>query len=183
MLPALCTQPPLYTCLYMMPFICQYKRKLPAPCTHPACTDAYQMPLACTCRQDQGELPTSCPQAAVPRCLHLMPNSSATAGQEKRELPGAQHTACTVEMAQVHKPVAVAVVDEIQMVAERSRGWSFTRALLGLAAAEVHVCGDPAVLPLLEQMVDDTGEHQFAVSVSFGKASTDASLLEMGACC
>ena len=108
-----------------------------------------------------------------------MPDLPAIAGQEKRELPGAQHTACTVEMAPVHKPVAVAVVDEIQMVAERSRGWSFTRALLGLAAAEVHVCGDPAVLPLLEQMVDDTGACQRAVSVAVGKAS----FLEMGTCC
>ena len=162
MLPALCTQPPLYSCLYLMPLICQNRRELPAPCTlHTSCTYKCpcHMPLTCTCRQDKGEPPAPCTEAALHRCLHLL-ISPATAGQEKRELPGAQHTACTVEMAQVHKPVAVAVVDEIQMVAERSRGWSFTRALLGVAAPEVHVCGDPAVLPLLEQMVDDTGEHQ-----------------------
>ena len=138
---------------------------------HPPCTYqcTYHVPLICTCRQDKGELPAPCTQAALHKCLHLMPDSPAIAGQEKRELPGAKHTACTVEMAPVHKPVAVAVVDEIQMVAERSRGWSFTRALLGLAAAEIHVCGDPAVLPLLEQMVDDTGDCQRAVSIAVGK--------------
>ena len=180
MLPAVCTKLPPHRCLYLMPLICENKRKLPRT-LHRSCTykRPYRLPLTCTCtcRRDKGELPSLCTQAALHRCLHKMPDSPATAGQEKRELPGARHTACTVEMAQVHKPVAVAVVDEIQMVAERSRGWSFTRALLGVAAAEVHVCGDPAVLPLLEQMVDDAGGHRCAVTVSAtGKDMTDASL-------
>ena len=40
--------------------------------------------------------------------------------------------------------VDVAVVDEIQMVADPSRGHSFTRAILGIPAHTLHVCGDPA---------------------------------------
>ena len=54
--------------------------------------------------------------------------------------------------------VHVAVVDEIQMVADPSRGHSFTRAILGIPAHTLHVCGDPAALPLLRQLVQDAGD-------------------------
>lgn len=33
--------------------------------------------------------------------------------------------------------VQVAVIDEVQMLGDRTRGWAWTRALLGLAAHEV----------------------------------------------
>ena len=71
---------------------------------------------------------------------------------------GAKHAACTVEMASVARQVDVAVIDEIQMVADPSRGHSFTRAILGIPAHTLHVCGDPAALPLLRQLIKDAGE-------------------------
>ena len=49
------------------------------------------------------------------------------------------------------------VLDEVQMLGDESRGWAFTRALLGLPARTLHVCGDPAVLPLLRRIVAETG--------------------------
>ena len=70
----------------------------------------------------------------------------------------AKHAACTVEMASVSRQVDVAVVDEIQMVADSSRGHSFTRAILGIPAHTLHVCGDPAALSLLRQLVQDAGK-------------------------
>lgn len=60
-------------------------------------------------------------------------------------------------MASVRRVVDVAVVDEIQLMADRSRGHAFTRALLGLPARTLHVCGDPASLPLLEQLCQAAG--------------------------
>lgn len=45
------------------------------------------------------------------------------------------------------------------MLSDESRGWAFTRALLGLPARTLHVCGDPAVLPLLRAIVAETGDH------------------------
>lgn len=51
----------------------------------------------------------------------------------------------------------VGVVDEVQMVGDPVRGSSFTRAILGLPARTLHVCGDPAVLPLLHLMAQDAG--------------------------
>ena len=56
------------------------------------------------------------------------------------------HVACTVEMASTNSHFQVAVIDEIQMLADLSRGWAWTRALLGIAAEEVHVCGDPSAI-------------------------------------
>lgn len=60
-------------------------------------------------------------------------------------------------MASVSRAVDVAVVDEVQMMVDPSRGHAFTRAVLGLPAHVLHVCGDPAVLPLLQQLVKDSG--------------------------
>lgn len=44
------------------------------------------------------------------------------------------HTSCTVEMADVSRRVDVAVIDEIQMMADPNRGWAWTRALQGTSA-------------------------------------------------
>lgn len=40
---------------------------------------------------------------------------------------------------------------------ECCRGHSFTRALLGLPARELHVCGCPSAVPLLRRLVSETG--------------------------
>lgn len=83
---------------------------------------------------------------------------SLITGQEVRRVDGARHAACTVEMASVKRKLDVAVVDEVQLVGDESRGWAFTRALLGVPARELHVCGDPAVLPLLQRLCLEAGE-------------------------
>jgi ATP-dependent RNA helicase SUPV3L1/SUV3 len=44
------------------------------------------------------------------------------------------------------------------MVGCKSRGYSFTCALLGLCLDELHVCGDPAVVPLIMRILEATGD-------------------------
>ncbi|CAK8539184.1 unnamed protein product [Lathyrus sativus] len=80
-------------------------------------------------------------------------------GQEKEEVEGANHKAVTVEMADVSADYKCAVIDEIQMLGSKTRGYSFTRALLGLAADELHLCGDPAAVPLIQEILDITGDE------------------------
>lgn len=80
-------------------------------------------------------------------------------GQEQETVDGAQHKSVTVEMADVTSNYKCAVVDEIQMLGCRTRGFSFTRALLGLAADELHLCGDPAAVPLIEEILKVTGDN------------------------
>lgn len=80
-------------------------------------------------------------------------------GQEREDVEGAKHQAVTVEMADVTSEYHCAVIDEIQMVGCRTRGFSFTRALLGLAVDELHLCGDPAVVPLIQEILKVTDDN------------------------
>ena len=83
---------------------------------------------------------------------------SLLTGQERRTVAGAQHVACTVEMADLSQPVDVAVIDEVQLLCDARRGWAFTRALLGVPARELHLCGDPAAEHLVSCIAADAGE-------------------------
>ena len=55
--------------------------------------------------------------------------------------------------------VECAVIDEIQMLKDPQRGWAWTRALLGVVADEVHVCGEPAAVELVRSILNTTGEE------------------------
>lgn len=70
----------------------------------------------------------------------------------------AAHVSCTVEMTQLTEPVEVVVIDEIQMIRDPSRGWAWTRALLGVPADEVHLCGEEAALDLIRRVLMPTGD-------------------------
>ncbi|OQR74704.1 ATP-dependent RNA helicase SUV3 -like protein [Tropilaelaps mercedesae] len=70
-----------------------------------------------------------------------------------------KHLACTVEMASTVDIVDVAIIDEIQMVRDPQRGWAWTRALLGLPAKEVHLCGEEAALYLVRDILAALGEE------------------------
>lgn len=69
------------------------------------------------------------------------------------------HVACTIEMCSVNTPYEVAVIDEIQMIKDLSRGWAWTRALLGLCAEEIHVCGESAAINFVKELMYTTGEE------------------------
>ncbi|KAI1709612.1 ATP-dependent RNA helicase SUV3 like protein, mitochondrial [Ditylenchus destructor] len=79
-------------------------------------------------------------------------------GQEIIETPGAKHTSCTVEMLQTDIYYRCAIIDEIQLLRDEKRGWAWTRALLGVAADEVHLCGESAAVSLVQRLLEGTGE-------------------------
>ncbi|XP_050439291.1 ATP-dependent RNA helicase SUV3 homolog, mitochondrial [Adelges cooleyi] len=83
-------------------------------------------------------------------------------GEERKFADGkseaSKHVSCTVEMANVNVPYEVAVIDEIQMMKDPSRGWAWTRALLGVVANEVHVCGEEGAVDLVKGLMTTTGE-------------------------
>ncbi|XP_050292923.1 ATP-dependent RNA helicase SUV3 homolog, mitochondrial [Anthonomus grandis grandis] len=68
------------------------------------------------------------------------------------------HIACTVEMTSVSTPYEVAVIDEIQTIRDPQRGWAWTRALLGLMAEEIHLCGEAGTVDLIGQLCLTMGE-------------------------
>ncbi|PWA89097.1 ATP-dependent RNA helicase [Artemisia annua] len=84
---------------------------------------------------------------------------SLLTGQEKKFVPFGNHTACTVEMVSTDELYEVAVIDEIQMMSDLYRGYAWTRALLGLQADEIHLCGDPSVLDIVRKICQETGDE------------------------
>ncbi|KAI6103737.1 P-loop containing nucleoside triphosphate hydrolase protein [Pisolithus croceorrhizus] len=66
---------------------------------------------------------------------------------------------CTVEMAALDAQLDVAVVDEIQMIADPARGSAWTMAVLGIAARELHLCGEEAAVPVVEEILKHTGDE------------------------
>ncbi|WAR21891.1 SUV3-like protein [Mya arenaria] len=57
----------------------------------------------------------------------------------------------------------VAVIDEIQLIGDQQRGSSWSRALLGIAAREIHVCGEETAIDLVEKLTYMTGRDSFEV--------------------
>lgn len=83
-------------------------------------------------------------------------------GEERRyaksEETPSDHAACTVEMTSVNLPYEVAIIDEIQMIKDQQRGWAWTRALLGLCAQEIHLCGEASAIDLVRELMKVTGD-------------------------
>ena len=64
----------------------------------------------------------------------------------------------TVEMLDTEQKYDVAVVDEAQMIADSDRGHSWTRAILGVQAREVHVCMSPAAEKVITHLISLCGD-------------------------
>jgi len=80
---------------------------------------------------------------------------------EERRIPEGQEaylTSCTVEMVPLNTTVDVAIIDEIQMMGDTSRGWAWTQAFLGVKAKEVHLCGEMRTEPLIQQLCAMMGD-------------------------
>ncbi|EKM56109.1 uncharacterized protein PHACADRAFT_63855, partial [Phanerochaete carnosa HHB-10118-sp] len=82
-------------------------------------------------------------------------------GEEQRTVEeGAGLLSCTVEMTPGGAmQYDVAVVDEIQMIADPERGPAWSSALLSLNAKEIHLCGEETAVPVVESIVRDTGDE------------------------
>jgi ATP-dependent RNA helicase SUPV3L1/SUV3 len=79
-------------------------------------------------------------------------------GDLKDEIPGADHTSCTIEMLNISNRVDVVIIDEIQMICDPNRGHAWTRALLGVQAEEIHLCGEERAISLIRDMIATTGD-------------------------
>lgn len=64
----------------------------------------------------------------------------------------------TVEMINLKNDLDIAIIDEIQMIEDRDRGWAWTHAFLGVRAKEVHCCGDPSSENIIRRLCELTGD-------------------------
>ncbi|GIZ50155.1 helicase-related protein [Noviherbaspirillum aridicola] len=86
-------------------------------------------------------------------------------GEERIPMEGAAHTACTIEMLDPDTEAEVAVIDEVQMLANEQRGAAWTAALVGAPARHVYLCGGTEVKAACMKLIDALGEQ--AVEVAF----------------
>ncbi len=74
-------------------------------------------------------------------------------GEERIYEENSRIISSTVEMLDIDLKYDVAVIDEAQMIADPDRGHSWTRAILGVQAQEVHVCMSPAAEKVVTHLI------------------------------
>lgn len=79
-------------------------------------------------------------------------------GEERVMVPGAKHTASTIEMLRPDHAVEVAVIDEIQMLMDPDRGSAWTAALVGVPAKQVFICGANSVTSSCTRVLEALNE-------------------------
>ena len=89
----------------------------------------------------------------------VRPCNMLTGEEHKLVSEDAPLLSCTVEMVPLSSAWDVAVIDEIQLIADRQRGGAWTTAVMGLNAAEIHLCGEESAVPLIESIVRDLGDE------------------------
>ena len=104
---------------------------------------------------------------------------SLTTGEEEDTREDDTHVSATAEKLDIARRFDVAVIDECQMIADRERGFAWTRAILGVLAPEVHLCAAPEAKNLLIRIIESTGdswevvEHQRKVPLVCMRKAVD----------
>ena len=85
-------------------------------------------------------------------------NCSLSTGEEEDFREEDTHMAATAEKLDLKRYWDVAVIDECQMIADRQRGYAWTRAILGVLAPEIHLCAAPEARDLLIRLIESCGD-------------------------
>ena len=83
---------------------------------------------------------------------------SLITGEEEMIDEESAHISSTIEMLNLSVEVDVCVIDEIQMIDDRDRGWAWANALIGAPAKEVILTGSADALSAVSQIVAYLGE-------------------------
>lgn len=89
--------------------------------------------------------------------------TSMVTGEEIHLVEGARHISATIEMADLSTNIDVAIIDEIQMISDRDRGWAWTQALVGIPADEIIMTGSVDALPYVTRIAGMTGDDMEVV--------------------
>lgn len=80
--------------------------------------------------------------------------SSFLTGEERDMREGARFIASTIEMMDARRAVDTVVIDEVQLLTDRDRGWAWCQALVGAPARRVIMTGSPDAVPLVQAMAE-----------------------------
>jgi ATP-dependent RNA helicase SUPV3L1/SUV3 len=83
---------------------------------------------------------------------------SLLTGEENVPAEGARVVSSTIEMVSTNNPIAVAVIDEAQMIFDGSRGWAWTQAIVAVPAQEVIIICSAYAVPAVRNLLGLCGE-------------------------
>jgi len=83
---------------------------------------------------------------------------SLITGEEEIIDEESTHISSTIEMMNGSVDVDVCVIDEIQMISDRDRGWAWANALMGVPAKKVILTGSANALPAVKELCEYLGE-------------------------
>jgi ATP-dependent RNA helicase SUPV3L1/SUV3 len=91
--------------------------------------------------------------------------SSLITGEEQILDDEATHISSTIEMLNFGVDVDVCVIDEVQMIDDRDRGWAWANAIIGAPAKEIIMTGSPnskdAIIALAEYLGEELEIKEF----------------------
>lgn len=80
---------------------------------------------------------------------------SLLTGEEMELKEGAQFTASTIEMGNLEKPLDCALIDEVQMILDRNRGWAWSQAIVGIPSKKILMTGSEECIPTLRRLIEE----------------------------
>ena len=80
---------------------------------------------------------------------------SLLTGEEEDIVSCASHVSSTIEKLQLETEYDICVIDEAQMIADKQRGWAWTRAIIGVLAPEIHICMAPEAKDIVIKLIKD----------------------------
>ncbi len=86
-------------------------------------------------------------------------NVSLITGEEEIIDEESTHISSTIEMLNSDVEVDVCVIDEIQMIGDKDRGWAWVNALIGAPAKEIILTGSSNALEVVEMVCEYLGEE------------------------
>lgn len=81
---------------------------------------------------------------------------SLKTGEEEKNITGANHISCTVEMFHEKDFFECIVIDEAQMISDKDRGFSWYKAITKANANEVHIIGSQNAKEIILQLLGDS---------------------------
>lgn len=83
---------------------------------------------------------------------------SLLTGEEEDIVSYASHVSSTIEKLQLETEYDICVIDEAQMIADKQRGWAWTRAIIGVLAPEIHICMAPEARDIVIKLIKDCND-------------------------
>ena len=86
-------------------------------------------------------------------------DSSLITGEEQILDEDATHISSTIEMLNFEVDVDICVIDEVQMIDDRDRGWAWANAIIGAPAKEIIMTGSSNVKEAIVALAEYLGEE------------------------